>query len=124
MIFGIGIDDVDVERLRRRLGDTGGLKERVFTPREIEYCESRRSSAQNFAARFAAKEAFMKAVGTGWRDGLKFTDVEVVNNEKGKPELVLHGVAKRLVDESGITNVQVSLSHIRDVASAVVALEK
>lgn len=124
MIYGIGIDSIEVARLGKSLGAEKGLKEKLFTSREIEYCDSKRKGVRNYAARFAAKEAFFKALGTGWRGGLAFTDIEVVNDELGKPEIVLHGKAKEEVVARDITNVQVSLTHLEDIASAIVLLEK
>ncbi|MCK4655879.1 MAG: holo-ACP synthase [candidate division Zixibacteria bacterium] len=124
MIFGIGIDDIEVERVGRQVRSEDGFTESVFTPGEIEYCESRRNSAQGYAARFAAKEAFLKAIGTGWRDGMAFSEIEIVNDDFGKPQLVLHGKAREHAEANGITNIQVSLSHLKHTASAVVTLEK
>lgn len=124
MIFGIGIDKVDVARVAMQLQRQAGLREQLFTEREIRYCESRRHGAQHYAARFAAKEAFLKALGTGWRDGLAFSDIEIVNDESGKPACVVHGAARRKIEEHGITAVHVSLTHLPEIAGAVVMLEK
>ncbi len=103
---------------------TGGLKDRLFTAREIAYCESKHRPALHFAARFAAKEAFLKAMGTGWSGGHKFSEIEVVNNALGKPELFVHGKVKEFCEAHGIAAMEVSLTHIQDVASAVVVLER
>ena len=124
MVFGIGTDIIEIGRVEEKLARTEGLKKRVFTPREIAYCESKARSAQHFAARFAAKEAFLKAIGTGWSRGYRFVDIEILNNEQGKPELVLTGKVKDFCEENGITGFHVSLSHIRVVAKAVVVLER
>ncbi len=124
MIFGIGIDGVEVGRMKRRLAEEDGLRETLFTEGEIAYCEGRRFSAQNYAARFAAKEAFLKALGTGWRHGIAFREIEIVNDMQGKPSCVLHGQARKLADEFGIAAIQVSLSHIQELATAVVTVEK
>ncbi len=124
MILGIGIDGVEVARVEKGISSTEGLKEKLFTSREIEYCESRRYSAQNYAARFAAKEAFLKAIGTGQRNGLAFGEIEIVNDELGKPDIVLSGKAKECAEAKKITNIQVSLSHTKELASAIVTLEK
>ncbi len=123
MIFGIGTDIVEIWRVGDKLARTKGLKEKVFTPREIEYCEARKMSAQHFAARFSAKEAFLKAMGTGWSGGRKFDEIEVLNNELGKPELFVHGKVKEFCEAHAITGMEVSLSHIKDLAQAVVVLE-
>ncbi len=123
MIYGIGIDLIEVERIRKQLERSDRFINRIFTPDEIVYCESKKNRAQNFAARFAAKEAFFKALGTGWRGGLAFNQVEVVNDSLGKPEIRLHGKAEKLIAEKNITNICVSLTHLKDFASAIVTLE-
>lgn len=123
MIFGIGTDIIEVRRVGDKLARTKRLKEKVFTPREIEYCEARKMSAQHFAARFSAKEAFLKAMGTGWSGGRKFDEIEVVNNALGKPELFVHGKVKEFCEAHAIIGMEVSLSHIKDLAQAVVVLE-
>ncbi len=83
MIYGIGIDLIEVERIRRQLDRSDRFIKRIFTPDEIVYCESKKNKAQNYAARFAAKEAFFKALGTGWRSGLAFNHVEIINDSLG-----------------------------------------
>ena len=124
MIHGIGIDHIEVERVNARINDNEGLREQLFTPREIEYCESKKFAAQHYAARFAAKEAFFKAIGTGWRNGMAFDEVEITNDDLGRPDLDVHGRAGKAIEENKITNIQVSLSHTKDFASAIVTLEK
>jgi holo-[acyl-carrier protein] synthase len=124
LVFGIGTDIIEIRRVEEKLARTEGLKKRVFTPREIAYCESKAKSAQHFAARFAAKEAFLKAIGTGWSRGYRFLDIEVLNDEQGKPELVVQGKVKDFCEEHGITGFHVSLAHIRELAKAVVVLER
>ena len=124
MIFGAGTDIIEVKRVEDKLLRTGGLKDRLFTAREIAYCESKHRPALHFAARFAAKEAFLKAMGTGWSGGHKFSEIEVVNNALGKPELFVHGKVREFCESRGIAAMEVSLTHIKDVASAVVVLEK
>ncbi|HOW86060.1 MAG TPA: holo-ACP synthase [Candidatus Aminicenantes bacterium] len=124
MIFGAGTDIIEVRRVEEKLLRTGGLKDKLFTPAEIAYCESKHSPAQHFAARFAAKEAFLKAMGTGWSGGHKFSEIEVINNPQGKPELFVHGKVREFCQAHGIGLMEVSLTHIKDVASAVVVLER
>ncbi len=124
MIFGIGTDIIEVARIEKQVSKDNSFRDRIFTPREIEYCEKRRSKAMNYAARFAAKEAFFKAIGTGWRGGLAFQDVEIVNDELGRPSIVLYGKAKAFAEENGLTNIIVSLSHVKDMANAIVVIEK
>ena len=97
MIFGIGIDNIEVKRIKKQIDGSTKFKEKIFTAEEIEYCESKKNYAESFAVRFAAKEAFLKAIGTGWAEGLQFIDIEILNGEKGKPEIHLHGKAKQIV---------------------------
>jgi holo-[acyl-carrier protein] synthase len=123
MIYGIGIDLIEVERIQKQLAQSDRFINRVFTPDEIVYCEAKKNKAQNYAARFAAKEAFFKALGTGWRGGLAFNQVEVINDSLGKPEIRLHGKAEQHIADRGITNIRVSLTHLKGVAGAVVTLE-
>jgi holo-[acyl-carrier protein] synthase len=124
LIFGIGTDIIEIARVESKLSRTRGLREKVFTPREIEYSESRGKSGQHLAARFAAKEAFLKAMGTGWRSGYRFNDIEIVNDELGKPEVFVHGKVKDFCEANGIRRFYVTLSHSKELAKAVVVLEK
>jgi holo-[acyl-carrier protein] synthase len=123
MIVGVGTDIIEVKRIERLLSKQERFKERIFTQGEIEYCEQKKNNVQNFAARFAVKEALLKAIGTGWREGVTFKEIEVLNNDKGKPELVLSGTVKRITEEMGVTNIQVSISHLKDLAIGMVILE-
>ncbi|MCJ7682039.1 MAG: holo-ACP synthase [Candidatus Aminicenantes bacterium] len=123
MIYGVGIDMIETARVEKQLLRNERFRDRVFSPFEIEYCESKKNKAQNYAARFAAKEAFMKALGIGWRKGLSFKDIEVRNDDLGKPTIVLHGKARDLADERKIRNIQVSLTHLKDIAGAHVTIE-
>jgi holo-[acyl-carrier protein] synthase len=124
LIFGAGTDIIEVQRVEEKLLRTEHLKTKLFTPTEIAYCESKHRPALHFAARFAAKEAFLKAMGTGWSGGHQFSEIEIVNNPLGKPELFVHGKVKEFCEAHGIGAMEVSLTHIKDVASAVVVLEK
>ena len=118
MIVGVGTDIIEIERIRKAI-QSEHFKNKVYTKIEQNYCESRRSqSAASYAARFAAKEAFFKAAGTGINTSL--TDVEVVNNDSGQPEIFLHGKTKNLCGEK----IFVSLSHSREYATAVAIIEK
>lgn len=124
MIVGIGIDLIETERMAKALGDQGDrLEERIFTPDERAYCRDRADRVQAFAARFAAKEACLKALGTGWAGGLSFLQVEVVRREGGAPELRLSGKAASRASELGVRGMHVSLTHQRSAAAAVVILE-
>jgi holo-[acyl-carrier protein] synthase len=124
LIFGAGTDIIEVQRVEEKLIRTESLKTKLFTPIEIAYCESKHRPALHFAARFAAKESFLKAMGTGWSGGHKFSEIEVVNNALGKPELVVYGKVKAFCEAHGIGAMEVSLTHIKDVAAAVVVLER
>jgi holo-[acyl-carrier protein] synthase len=123
MIIGIGTDIIEVNRIAKLLNKQKRFKERIFTSGEIEYCEHKANSAQHYAARFAVKEALLKAIGTGWRGGVAFKEIEVNNNTKGKPELILSGAVKAITDEMGVTNIQVTISHLKDLAIGMVILE-
>ncbi|MGB9836841.1 MAG: holo-ACP synthase [Candidatus Saccharicenans sp.] len=124
MISGIGVDLIEVDRVEEKLKRTPGLKEKLFTSLEIAYCESKHSPALHYAARFAAKEAFMKALGTGWSGGVKFSEVEIRNLETGQPVLELFGRAKEIFESKGLSRAHVSLSHLKTYAVAIVILEK
>lgn len=124
MIHGIGVDIAAINRFQRFLDeDNQTLLQRLFTERERALCASRKERAGCLAARFAAKEAFLKALGTGLRDGISWLDMEVANDELGKPELVLSGKAKVLCHEKGLGPVFLSISHDSGSAVAMVVLE-
>ncbi len=123
MILGIGIDTIEVSRVAEGIDRSKGFKERYFSAREIRYCEPKHGKAQNYAARFAAKEAFFKALGTGYRGGLSFREVEIVNDRLGKPGIVLRGKTKELCRKHKIRGIHVSLTHIKAYSSAVVITE-
>src|SRR5206468_8824255 len=124
MITGIGIDVVQNERIRQsiqRFGDR--FLNRIYTEGEIEYCKKTAQPEIHYAARFAAKEAAFKALGTGWAAGVKWKDVEIVRLSSGKPELHLHGEALARATSAGATRFHVSLTHDQLVSCAVVVLE-
>ncbi|HWP37172.1 MAG TPA: holo-ACP synthase [Gemmatimonadales bacterium] len=124
VIVGIGLDIVAVERIARPLGDgDGGFEALVFTQAEREACQRRVDRAQALAARFAAKEACLKALGTGLKTGMSFQQVEVLERSDGRPELRLSGAAAERAQALGVRRVLVSLSHEREVAAAAVVLE-
>lgn len=124
MIKGIGTDIVEVGRLERATRRHGqGFLARLFTAAEIEYCEGKWRRFESYAARFAAKEAFLKALGTGGRDGISWQDMEVVRDARGRPELVLSGNALQAARRLGVARVFLSLSHTGGHATAVTVLE-
>jgi holo-[acyl-carrier protein] synthase len=125
MIVGIGVDIVDIRRVRgvlERQGDR--FVRRVFTAAEQDYCRAHRDPSPYFAARFAAKEALFKALGTGWARGVTWRDAEVQRQESGAPRLMITGCARKLADQQGARRTHVSLSHSEETAIAVVILEK
>jgi len=124
VIVGTGVDLAEVDRVRKAIERFGErFLQRVFTPAEIAYVERRGSRYQRYAARFAAKEAGMKALGTGWRRGVRWQDFEVANLPSGKPTLLLHGVAARFAERQGVTAVSLSLTHTDALGMAFVVLE-
>ncbi len=124
MILGLGIDSAEVERIRRA-GERHGQRflQRVFTPAEMAYVERKANRWERYAARFAAKEAAMKAIGTGLRRGVRWRDFEVLNLPSGQPSLKLHGEAARIAAQLGVTRISLSLTHTSQSALAVVILE-
>jgi holo-[acyl-carrier protein] synthase len=125
MIAGTGIDLCEVDRMERALAAPHGarLRERVFTAAEIAYAERKANRAERYAARFAAKEAGMKALGTGWRNGVHWQDLEVANLPSGRPTLRLHGKAAEIAERLGVRNISLSLTHTAGQAMALVILE-
>jgi len=124
MIVGTGIDIAEVARIRRsieRFGDR--FVERVYTPGEIDYCDSKANRAERYAARFAAKEAAMKALGTGWNHGVRWRDCEVMRLPGGRPTITFHGKAAAVAARLGVKNAALSLSHTAEQAIAQVILE-
>ncbi|WP_160713704.1 holo-ACP synthase [Chitinophaga solisilvae] len=124
MIIGIGTDIVNVARIAQKLSKSAGFRTLVFTPHEITYCEQQAAPAESYAARFAAKEALLKAFGTGWGNGgVNFNEIEIRNDAAGKPALFLIGNATARYASMGITRIWVSLSHEKEAAVAMVILE-
>jgi len=123
-ICGTGIDLVEVERVRELLDRYGDrFKRRVFTQKEIEYCERYRYSEENYACRFAAKEAALKALGIGKSRGVAWTEVEVTRLPGQAPQIALHGRAKEIAEKQGIIRMHVALTHERTLAQALVIAE-
>jgi holo-[acyl-carrier protein] synthase len=118
-IVGIGTDIVECLRIGRMVEQHGELfLNRVYTPREIRYCQARKHATEHFAGRWAAKEAILKCLGTGWRKGLCWTDMEIRNDKLGKPWVILQGAARDRAQLLGIGNVMLSISHCRAYATA------
>ena len=125
MIVGTGVDLCEVARIRKAIEAAHGRRfiERVFTAREIAYAESKANRYERYAARFAAKEAGMKALGTGWSGGLGWHDLEVANLPSGRPTLKLQGKAAEIAEKRGVRNISLSLTHTAAQAMAMVILE-
>ncbi len=125
MILGIGTDLAEVGRIRQSISRFGDrFLHRIYTEKERAYASAKANAAERFAARFAAKEAGMKAIGTGWRRGVTWKDFEVINERSGRPTLTLRGVAREIADQLGVTQISISLTHTREMAFAVVVLER
>jgi holo-[acyl-carrier protein] synthase len=125
MIISIGVDIVEVYRIRETIERTPRFAERVFTPRERDYCESKgAAAAQSYAARFAAKEACLKALQTGWRGKITWHDIEIFSDGLGAPSLELKDEGKKLFEQMGGNRIHLSLSHTTEHAVAQVIFEK
>ena len=125
MIVSIGIDIIEVRRVREVLLRTPRFGERVFTPAERAYCDGRGAvAAQHYAARFAAKEAALKALQTGWTGGIAWQDIEISAKQSGAPVLIFHGRVRQLYEQSGATTAHLSMSHTTEHAIAEVILER
>ena len=124
MIVGTGIDIAEVPRIRETIDRFGArFVERIFTEGEIRYCESKANRVEGYAARFAAKEAGMKALGTGWNYGVRWRDIEVARKPGSRPTLLFHGRAAEVAARLGTRNVSLSLTHTAEQAMAFVILE-
>ena len=124
MILGTGVDLAEVKRIREAIERHGErFIQRIYTPDEVAYVERKANRYERYAARFAAKEAGMKAIGTGWRRGVRWQDFEVTNLPSGKPTLRLHGVAAQFALRLGVKNISLSLTHTAETALAHVILE-
>jgi holo-[acyl-carrier protein] synthase len=127
LIFGIGNDIIEVKRIEQSIGKNIRLLHKLFTENERKYCDGKKNNNvrfQCYAARFAAKEAFFKALGTGYRYGMEFTEIEVFNNKLGKPCIYTSGKVLEFVTKNKISKIHLSISHVKDTATAFVVLEK
>jgi len=124
MIVGMGIDVAEVRRIREVIeSQKDRFLHRVYTENEIAYCEQFRNKYERYAGRFAAKEAAMKALGTGWSRGVRWVDVEVVRQRGGRPTISLKGQARTIADSLGVKNIALSITHTADQAIAQVIFE-
>jgi holo-[acyl-carrier protein] synthase len=122
LILGIGTDILEVERMKQKLKKQPSFIDGIFTDNEIKYCNQFKNKAERFSARYAAKEALLKAFGTGWRDGVTFKDIDIINDELGKPEIKLSGVAKQIANKLKVTSIHISMSHTKELANAFVII--
>lgn len=124
MIAGTGVDIVEVERIAKVIGKQNGFLEKVFSPDEIVFCETKTNPAEHYAARFAAKEAFLKATGKGLLAGLELHHIEIIQDDFGKPHIRLSGAFQELFVENEWQKIHISLSHVQAMACAFVVIEK
>ena len=125
MIVGTGVDLAEVARIRASIERFGSrFIDRIYTPGEVAYVERKANRFERYAARFAAKEAGMKALGTGWKRGVTWRDFEVANLPSGKPTLRLHGVAAEIASRLGVRHVSLSITHTAELGMAHVILEE
>lgn len=125
MIFGIGTDIIEISRIEHAIRKSQSFSDKIFTLQEQEYCNARNHARfESFAARYAAKEALFKALGTGYRYGFAFDEVEILNDDLGKPEIKAHGKVLKFLQENQISHIHLSLSHAKENAVAYVILEK
>jgi holo-[acyl-carrier protein] synthase len=124
VIVGLGLDIAEIDRIGAVITRYGAhFLERLYTPREVAYCESHKNRFERYAARFAAKEAAMKALGTGWRQGVRWRDIEVTREPSGKPTLRLEGVAQEFAERLGVKSISLSITHSGNLALAQVVFE-
>jgi holo-[acyl-carrier protein] synthase len=124
VIVGLGLDITEIDRIEAALKRHGApILERLYTPAEVAYCESFRGKVERYAGRFAAKEAAMKALGTGWRFGVRWRDIEVMREPTGKPSLRLHGAAGEIAERLGVKTISITVTHSGNLALAEVIFE-
>jgi holo-[acyl-carrier protein] synthase len=124
MIVGIGVDLCEVDRIEAAISRHGErFLQRIYTDAERAYCDSKPNRMERFAGRFAAKEAAMKAIGTGWRRGVAWRDFEVSRAPSGQPIILFHGIAQQIAEQLGVRRALVSITHVRSMAMAEVLLE-
>ena len=125
MIVGLGLDIAEVDRIQAAIDRHGHRTfiERIYTPAEIAYCEKHRNRAERFAGRFAAKEAAMKALGTGWSHGVRWVDIEVIRERSSKPTLKLSGASGEIAGRLGVKNIAITITHSGNIALAMVIFE-
>jgi holo-[acyl-carrier protein] synthase len=124
VIVGLGLDIAEVDRIQAAIARHGrAFLERIYTPAEIAYCERHRNRAERYAGRFAAKEAAMKALGTGWSSGVRWVDIEVIRLPSGQPTLSFHGATREIAERLAVRRASLSITHSGNTALAQVILE-
>jgi holo-[acyl-carrier protein] synthase len=124
MIVGLGLDIAEIDRIEAAIVRHGApILERLFTPSEVAYCESYKNRFERYAGRFAAKEAAMKALGTGWRHGVRWRDIEVTREPSGKPTLRLDGMARSFAERLSVKYISITITHSGNFALAQVIFE-
>jgi holo-[acyl-carrier protein] synthase len=124
VIVGLGLDIAEIDRIEAAIKRHGApFLERIYTPNEVAYCEKHKNKFERYAARFAAKEAAMKALGTGWSNGVRWRDIEVVRAASGKPSLHLKGKAHDVATKLGVKNIALTITHSGNLALAEVIFE-
>ena len=124
MIVGLGVDIAEVDRIQAAITRHGqAFLDRIFTPAEIAYCDRHRNRCERYAGRFAAKEAAMKALGTGWSNGVRWVDIEVTRLPSGQPTLSLHGATREIAERLGMRRAILSITHSGNTALAQVIFE-
>jgi len=124
MVAGIGVDLIETTRVAEKINKDTGFREYVFSENEISYCESKANKYEHYAARFAAKEALLKALGTGFPGGLTLNEIDVTGDDAGKPLFNFLGNSAKALEAFGITQIHLSLSHLKEIACAMVVTEK
>ena len=124
MIAGIGIDIIETERVAEKISRENGFREYVFSAAEISYCEKQKNKFENYAARFAAKEALLKAFGDGMFGKLALNEIEISLNESGAPSFIFTGETKKIIAERKISKILVTLSHLKNIACAAAVIEQ
>ena len=124
MITGIGIDIIETERVANKIAKGNGFREYVFSASEITYCENNKNKVEHYAARFAAKEALLKAFGTGFSANYVLNEIEIMNDKMGRPSFSFKGETKINIEAKGISQIHLSMSHQKKIACATVVIEK
>ncbi len=124
MIVGVGIDIIETERVAEKIAKENGFREHVFSASEITYCENNKNKAEHYAARFAAKEALLKALGIGLSENYLLNEIEVRHDKLGKPDFFFTGATKKYIKAKEISKIHLSLSHQKSIACATVIIEK